>query len=523
MKKTSFAFLFVLFLLGTGSLAWADEPARRNIIFLLADDQRDNTLGAMGHPWVKTPNLDRLVNEGVRFSNTYTAEPVCSPSRTSLFTGMHERIHGIGFTSSYQLNDQQWELSYPALLRRHGYYTGFLGKIGIEYYTFRKHPEKKFDFWRGHNGWARFFHRTSPVCGAYRPYKEDIITPAMGECMEAFLDSLPKGKPFCLSVSFSVPHGSQTTSMYPDIPEGLSMMRPANENPKLKGHPIYGDLYRDLKIQIPADTATDPYRFIPKRIMDQYQGRADKVYDYDYHPTSCKEHHIRYYQQITGVDREVGQLIETLKQKGLWENTVIIYASDHGLLMGEYGMGGKALLYDLASKIPCFIHDPAMPQGVRGTTVDKLVSSLDLTKTILDYAGIDPPKEMTGKSLKRLIEQPDTPWRDELFLESLYTGRDTPFAEGIRRGDWKYIRLYDGVMHYHEKDLDFTGRTPDFEQLFNLKNDPAERVNLIADYEGTELLTTLRNKVAAYSQSLNAQRAAYQKTHKVTPRKVPKR
>jgi arylsulfatase A-like enzyme len=521
--KIPTAVLAVLILVGLGLPAEGAKPARRNILFLLTDDQRDNTLGAMGHPWVKTPNLDRLVRQGVRFSNTYVAEPVCSPSRTSIFTGMHERIHGIGFTSSYQLNDKQWETSYPALLRRHGYYTGFIGKIGIEYYTFRKRPETKFDFWRGHNGWARFFHRTSPVCGNYRHCKEDIITPAMGECIDEFFESLPRDKPFCLSVSFSVPHGSQTTSMYPDIPDGLNMMRPANENPKLKDHPIYGALYRDLAIAIPPDTATDPYRFIPKRVMDQYQGRADKVYPYNYHRASCKEHHVRYYQQITGVDREVGQLVKTLKQKGLWQNTVLVFASDHGLLMGEYGMGGKALLYDLASKIPCFIHDPRMAPSVRGTTVDKLVSSLDLTTTILDYAGIAAPDEMTGKSLKRLIEQPGTPWRTELFLESLYTGRDTPFAEGIRLGDWKYIRMFDGVVGYTEKDVDFTGRAPDFEQLFNLKTDPRERTNLIADYQGTALLKDLRRKVAAQSKSLNARRAAYKRTHPVTPRGGKKR
>jgi arylsulfatase A-like enzyme len=105
---------------------------RPNLIFLLTDDQRDNTLGIMGHPFVHTPNLDRLVQEGVRFSNTYIAEPTCSPSRVSLFTGIHERIHGIGFSSSYQLTEEQWVQSYPELLHRNGYCTGFIGKFGME-------------------------------------------------------------------------------------------------------------------------------------------------------------------------------------------------------------------------------------------------------------------------------------------------------------------------------------------------------------------------------------------------------
>lgn len=214
-----------------------NDFARKSILFLLTDDQPDNSLSGMGHPWVKTPNLDRLLEQSVRFSNTYIAKPTRSPSRASLFTGMHGRLHGIGFTSSYQLNEEQWSVTYPALLRKGGYQTGFIGKIGIEYYTFKTQPEKKFDFWRGHNGWPRFFHHTAPNCAEYRHCKQEIIAPAMGECIAEFFAGLPGGRPFCLSVSFSVPHGSQTTSMYPDIPEGRSMMRPANENPKLANHP----------------------------------------------------------------------------------------------------------------------------------------------------------------------------------------------------------------------------------------------------------------------------------------------
>ena len=141
--------------LALGSYAAAQQD-RPNIIFLLTDDQRDNTLGAMGHPFVKTPNLDRLLSQSVRFRNTYIAEPVCSPSRVSLLTGMHERVHGIGFTSSYQLTEEQWSRSYPALLRKAGYHTGFVGKFGVEYYTFKGNAADKFDFWWGHDGWTKF-------------------------------------------------------------------------------------------------------------------------------------------------------------------------------------------------------------------------------------------------------------------------------------------------------------------------------------------------------------------------------
>lgn len=494
----------------------ADEPQLPNIIFLLTDDQRDDSFGGMGHPFVKTPNVDRLLQQSVRFCNTYIAEPVCAPSRVSLLTGVHERVHGVGFTSSYQFTEKQWTYTYPAILRRAGYYTGFVGKFGVEYYTFRGQAAEKFDFWWGHDGWTRFLPKdsNSASCKPYHHADQDIITPIMGEAMTKFLDGLPADKPFCLSVSFNVPHGSQTTSMYPDYPDWRRMSRPANENRQLQDNPFYDTLYRDLDFQIPATTGTDPYRFIPKFMMDQDKGRRTQTYTYSYTLPTCREHHVRYYQTITGLDDVIGKLLDDLKRRQLAENTVIIYAADHGLLMGEYGMGGKALLYDLASKIPCFIHDPSVPEQLRGRQVDNLVSSIDIPCTILDYAGVEAPVDdfsffMYGKSLRPLVEGKDVEWRDELFLESLYTGRDTPFQEGIRRGKWKYIRMYDGKTGYDEADVDFRNRKPEFEMLFDLEADPEEMNNLVETHADSEILADLRERCAEWSKQMNGAREGY--------------
>ena len=197
----------------------------------------------------------------------------------------------------------------------------------------------------------------------------------MGEAMTEFLDTAPSGKPFCLSVSFNVPHGSQTTSMFTDYPDWHQMTRPANENPKHKGSPFYDSLYRDISIPMPPETATDPYRLIPKSILDQDKGRKT-TYAYNYTLDTCREHHIRYYQTITGLDHVIGGLLADLKKRGLDQNTLILFASDHGLIMGEFGMGGKELLLDLSSKIPCIVHDPHIPQALRGRQLDNLVKDL---------------------------------------------------------------------------------------------------------------------------------------------------
>ena len=525
--KANLIKLLVLAFVWSAMVLPTEAANKPNIIFLFTDDQRDNTFGAMGHPWVKSPNIDGLLAKSVRFRNTYTAEPVCSPSRVSVLTGMHERVHGVGFTSSYHLTEAQWERSYPALLRQAGYYTGFVGKFGVEYYTFKGEAGKKFDFWWGHDGWTKFLPKDhkSPSTNPYHEAKEDIITPIMGEAMGKFLGSVPVDKPFCLSVSFNTPHGSQTTSMHMDYPDWRKMTRPANENPQLQGTRFYDTLYRDLDIIIPETTGTDPYRFIPKFIQDQDRGRRTQTYQYSYTRPTCLEHHIRYYQTISGLDHAIGGLLKQLKAKGLADNTVIIYGSDHGLLMGEYGMGGKSLLYDLASKIPCFVYDPRTPKNNRGKTLDHLVSSLDFPKTILDYAGVDALDFMTGASLRPLVQGKKTKWRKELFLESLYTGRDTPFQEGMRMGKWKYIRMYDGVGNYTEKNVDFTDREPEFEMLFDLEKDPGEMNNLAKAHatRNSEILNTLRKKTAAGSAQLNKERKRFVATVAVEKGRGPKK
>lgn len=294
----------------------------------------------------------------------------------------------------------------------------------------------------------------------------------------------------------------------------------ANETTKIKNlnNPIYLDLYRDHSTSyISPDTATDPYQYIPQSIMDQNAGRATQTYYYNYTIPYNWEHHVRYHQLITGIDKVIGDLVAELKAKGLDKNTVILYTSDNGLLLGEYGMGGKALLYDYTCKVPCFVYDPRQPAQARGVVRDELISSLDITSTILDYADVRQPPEMYGKSLMPfIIGQTNAPQREHLFIENMYTGRDTPFGEGIRKGKWKYIRMFDGVEGYHEADVDFSGRTPDFEQLFDLDADPGEKTNLITNTTHSTVLAELRTICQQESDALNQRREEYRNTHTIS-------
>jgi len=482
---------------------------RPNIIFLLTDDQRARTFSSAGHPMIRTPNIDTLVSQGARFTNAYVAEPTCMPSRTTYFTGLYERVHGIGFSSKNTLSEKQWTSTYPALLRKSGYYTGFIGKLGLERYAFRGRANTKFDFWRGHDGWARFFPKTASNCAIYKDAKDDIVTPIMGESIERFLDTCPEDKPFCLSVSFSAPHGSISGSMLPEEGGGRKRMtRPANSCPRLKDHPIYGSLYRDENVRIPDETATDPSPYIPTEVLAQ--SLRSRCYSYDYTKDTCLEHHVRYYQLITGIDRAVGRLLASLEKRGLSEDTVIIYTSDHGLLMGEYGMGGKALLYDLTTRVPFVVYDPRLPKASRGQVIDALVLSTDVAPTILAYAGVAAPDFVQGRDLAKLMKNPDTAWRQDIFLENLYVGRDNPLIEAVRDRRWKYVRYFKNPGEkYTEQDVDFREKQPIFEQLFGLENDPEEKNNLANAANHVEILNRLRQQCRSHSLQMVQQHKQY--------------
>ena len=147
-----------------------------------------------------------------------------------------------------------------------------------------------------------------------------------------------------------------------------------------------------------------------------------------------------------------------------------------------------------------------------------LVTSIDITATMLDYAQVAAPEFSEGVSLRPLIEGVEVDWRNELFLESLFVLRDTPFQEGIRRGNWKYIRMFDGVQGWREEDIAFSGRTPAFEMLFNLEEDPGEEHNLVGQIECESVLVDLRARCAAQSNAGNVRRTAFQDAVITTPR-----
>ena len=509
-------FTMVVSLSGTDLSAAAERP---NIIFILADDQRRDSLGCYGNDFVKTPHLDQLAEDGVLFKNASITSAICTPSRVCFFLGQYERRHGINFNSGTSLAPEAWKKSYPVALRENGYFTGYVGKnhvpIGVKGYETAL-MEKSFDFWYAGHGHLTFYPKDRHRI--FKSAKADTQVEVVGEGTssflnsaedfmegaQAFLDRRPTNKPFCLSICLNVPHGAGTSSMkmLPSDPE------------------LYRTAYRDQINEMPL-----PPNFVPKEGIQTpklpsevlYAEYRQKGYNYVDAEDSLRERMIRQYQTITGIDLLIGRLRDQLKQLGLEANTVILFSSDHGLMLGEYGLGGKALNYESCLQVPMIIYDPRQPDSARGRRLDPLVQSIDVAPTLLDMADVRIPRTMQGRSMVRFLEGKSTRWRRYAFGENLWsTVFGNPRIESVRSARWKYLRyfendptpwegLVEGPEAYRMQPgqaelyanwlvASIKGEAPIHEELYDLESDPGETTNLAGDPAHSRALAKMRKE-----------------------------
>src|SRR5688572_21472092 len=334
------ALAFVALLPFSRSSHAALAATRPNIIFILTDDQRWDSLGLTGNPVVKTPNIDRLAAEGTYFVNATVNSAICTPSRACYFLGQYERKHGVNFNSGTALSAAAWKKSYPELLRNAGYFTGYIGKnhvpVGPNGYD-SGIIEKSFDFWYAGHGMLSFYPKQRhPI---FKDAKAETQVEIIGDGAVSFLDSernfvagaaaflqrRPAEKPFCLTIAFNLPHNAGTSSMElrPTDPE---LYRTAYRD-QLGTQPIPRTYVAKNEIRTP--------KLPPDVLATQYRQRS---YDYVNTESSVRERQIREYQTISGIDRLVGAIREELTRIGAAGNTVIVYSSDHGITHGEFGL-----------------------------------------------------------------------------------------------------------------------------------------------------------------------------------------
>jgi len=446
--------LVCLVYLGFTSVVEAETPL--NILVLYADDWRHDTLGCAGHPIVKTPNIDRLASEGVRFRNNFVTTSICGVSRATLFTGQWMSRHG---NPAFQKFNTPWEQTYPGILRKDGYHVGLVGK-----WHNGKFPEDKFDFGRSYSG----VHWIKQEDGS----QIHVTVKNEKDALE-FLKSKPSSKPFSLTVSFFATHAEDSNPrQFLPQPESMS-------------------LYSTVTIPVPKTANDESFKKLPPFIANEKnEGRNRWHWRFD---TSEKyqEYMKNYYRLVTEVDVACGRIIEQLKTSGEYDKTLIVFTTDNGYFHAEHGLADKWYPYEESIRVPLIIRDPRMPARARGSVNDRITLNVDLAPTIVGAAGGQIPAGMQGRDLAALYgkdsEKANTDWRKDFFYEhAIIKNKDfIPASEALVQLDWKYIYW------------------PDFkvEQLFDLTADPNEESDLVKQPEHQTRLAEMRTRFKTLKQA----------------------
>lgn len=429
----------------------APEP-RPNIIFILTDDQRWDAMHCAGNDLIFTPNLDRLALDGIRFQNAYVTTPICAASRATILTGLYERSHGYTFTKPPVTPDLLKE-SYPYLLRKSGYHTGFIGKFGVNI----------------EEGWIDSLFDYRNVT-AY-PYWKEIngekihLTDLHGEYATSFLDSCKPEEPFCLSLSFWAPHAVDESKEQYFWPEWCDT------------------LYRNTIIPVPRTSTPEVFNSHPDFIRNSFS-RERWYWRFD-SPDKYQEMVKGYYRMISGIDAVIGRIREKLTERGMAGNTIIIFMADNGYFLSDRQLADKWLMYEQSLRVPLLIFDPRIPAKHRGKVTEIPGLNVDVDPTILEFAGIKVPESAHGQSLVPIARGESVQPREFLLFEHLWDFESIPQSECVRSDQFKFIRY---PQH------------PGFDEFYDLKNDPDEIRNLVPDPASSQRIMDYRNKLDSLIQ-----------------------
>ena len=422
-----------------GAMAGFAQKKRPNILFLFTDDQRFSTLNALNNPAVQTPVMDSLVRNGTTFTHACimggTVGAVCAPSRAMMLTGQslfHVTDSIVVPRKGPDSVARPYDL-YPEVFRKAGYQTFGTGKW--------HNTEPLYARCFNHGGNVMFGgmsdHLKVPVAdfdptGQYPKSKRHIGNKFSSELFSEtaidFLQSYKSDDPFLMYVAYTAPHDPR--------------MAPKR----------YTDLYPWEKIELPKN-------FMPEHPFDngEMKIRDEMLAPFPRTPDIVKQNIAAYYAMITEVDEQMGRVLDTLRQTGHADNTMVVFAADNGLACGQHGLMGKQNLYDHSVRVPLVIGGPGLPKGRK---VDSLCYLMDLFPTFCDLTGVPAPGTVEGKSLAPLLHGGSRPVRDSVFIAY------KTFQRGVRTDRWKLIL-------YNVKGKQTT-------QLFDLRNDPLETKNLAA-------------------------------------------
>jgi arylsulfatase A-like enzyme len=425
-------------------------PVRPNFLFIYTDDQRYDAVsvvqaeqGERGRfPWFKTPNMDKLAAQGVRFRNAFVVNSLCAPSRAVNLTGRYNHFNGIASNfRPFPLTS----VTHATLLRTAGYTTAYIGKWHMD--GQRERPG--FDYHATYIGHGRYLDAPFIVDGkdtATQGWVDDVAT----DYAIAFLQRQQiSGKPWSLVLGFKTPH-------QPFEPPARARERFVGEQarsaPNLNTPAVY----------LGGTQSAQGGRALPAKV-----------------PVN-----LDYFRCVSAVDDCLGRLLQALDQSGCASNTIVIYTSDNGFYLGEHATGDKRSAYDESLRVPFLVRYPALGAAARGRVVDEMVLNLDLAPSLLDFAGVPVPREMQGQSWRPLLTEKPAVWRASWFYEYFAENQQNarvPDITAVRTAAAKLIK-YSG----HDGWTELFDLTADPYELHNLIGEPAAaalRARLLAEHE----------------------------------------
>ncbi len=425
--------------------AWwnPSTPRRPNLLFVVTDDQRFDQMSCAGHPVLQTPVMDSLAERGVRFTNAFVTTSICAASRATFMTGRRESRHGYTFGRP-PMGPEIGRETYFAQLHDAGYRTGFVGKWGVK-------------FAKGALGDALDYRR-QPSQPYLRKGKPHTTTRVANAAIE-FLDKQAADNPFCLSISFWAPHAQD------------------NHDDQYIPPPDLANLYDGAEVAVPP-LAESGFAALPE-FLQQSLGRVRWAWRFDDRAKQIRRTK-DYWRMIRGVDRALGRILAKLEERGLADDTVVVFTSDNGYFLGERGLAGKWLIYEESIRVPLIVFDPRADATRRGVVAEQMVLSTDMAPTLLDLAGLKSPDAYEGRSIAPLVRGETPEWRDEFFYEHSMSHPKIPKSVGVRGSRWVYARYYE--------------QQPVFEQLFDLQSDPQQLRNLAGDPQFANELRAQRRR-----------------------------
>lgn len=491
--------------------------ARPNIIYIMSDDHTSQAIGAYKSRLAilnPTPNIDQLAAEGMLFQNAFCTNSICTPSRATIVSGQYSQTNGVLDLDGNLPPERQY---LPMEMKKLGYSTAIIGKWHLEdepgtfdYYKVLPGQGKYFDpvfHEKGKGTWPDNLVKTTG-------HSTDIIT---DEALKYLKTGKDKSKPFFFMLHFKAPHDDfEFAPRYKDYLENVEIPEPAS----LYSQPYFGS-------EATRGKNDSLINYIGTSVSDrQRQRNYVKFYKIDSTlPANTKTHLAyqeylkRYLRCVKGVDDNLKRLFDYLKKEGLWENTVIIYTGDQGMMLGEHDYQDKRWMYDESMRMPFIVHYPKMIKS--GSKTDLLINNTDYAPTMIELAGGKTPAFMQGKSFIRTLEgKPETSWREATYYRYWMhiIHHYVPAHFGIRTKEYKLIFYY-GKHYLPESEFKnfywannykgIEGNTPAAWELYDLKNDPQELHNRYNDPAYKEIIAKLKLELKRQRETLNETDAKY--------------